>query len=103
MVGPPPPTWEIAAADAGAREVIAGIWRLRLPLAWGEISHVNAFAIAHDDGIMLVDCGSAGHHSAEDALVHALAEAGHELADVRMLVATHTHSDHVGLAEFVIA
>ena len=60
------------------------------------ISSVNAFAIARDDGIMLVDCGSAGDPSYRDALAAAMDAAGPRLADVRLLVVTHTHSDHVG-------
>jgi glyoxylase-like metal-dependent hydrolase (beta-lactamase superfamily II) len=82
---------------------VPGLWRLRLPLPWQHISHVNAYAIARDDGVMLVDCGTAGDDSCALALEHALGEAGFSLADVRLLVGTHVHSDHVGLAERVMA
>jgi glyoxylase-like metal-dependent hydrolase (beta-lactamase superfamily II) len=88
---------------AGAWEIEPGLWQLRLPLPWDTISSVNAFAIARDDGIMLVDCGSAGDPSHQKALEAALGAAGLSPADVRVLVATHTHSDHVGLAAWVIA
>jgi glyoxylase-like metal-dependent hydrolase (beta-lactamase superfamily II) len=78
------------------------IWQLRLPLPWPVVPHVNAYVIEGDDGIVLVDCGSAGHPSHREGLAAALAEAGHDLGDVRTLVGTHTHSDHVGLAEWVV-
>lgn len=73
-----------------------------MPLPWDTISSVNAFAIARDDGVMLVDCGSAGDPTHREALANALGTAGLALSDVRLLVATHTHSDHVGLAAWVI-
>jgi glyoxylase-like metal-dependent hydrolase (beta-lactamase superfamily II) len=80
---------------------VPGLWRLRLPLAWAAIGHVNAFAIDAADGIVLVDCGCAGHPSQQEALSVALAEAGHAVEDVRILVGTHVHSDHIGLAQWV--
>jgi len=92
----------VEPASAGAHQILPGLWQLRLPLAWEGIPHVNAFAVALDDGIMLVDCGSAGDPSDQDALSVALEKAGCSLAEVRVLVATHTHSDHVGLAAWVI-
>ena len=88
---------------AGAWEIEPGLWQLRLPLPWDTISSVNAFAIARDDGLMLVDCGSAGDPSHLEALSAAMDAAALRLADVRLLVVTHTHSDHVGLAAWVIA
>jgi glyoxylase-like metal-dependent hydrolase (beta-lactamase superfamily II) len=103
VVGPPPRSWSVDAPSAGAREVLPGLWRLRLPLPWAEIPHVNAFVIDIADGVMLVDCGPAGDSSCEESLHRALSQTGHSLADVRLLVGTHTHSDHIGLAAFVRA
>lgn len=82
--------------------MVPGLWQLRLPLPWDGIGSVNAFAIARDDGVMLVDCGSAGDPSYRRALTLALDQAGFGLRDVRVLVGTHTHSDHVGMASWVI-
>ena len=102
MVGPPPESWAVDPERAGAWEIEPGLWQLRMPLPWDTISSVNGFAVVRDDGIMLVDCGSAGDPTYRDALANALAAAGLSLSDVRLLVATHTHSDHVGLAAWVI-
>jgi glyoxylase-like metal-dependent hydrolase (beta-lactamase superfamily II) len=101
VVGPPPDSWAVDAQSAGAREVLPGVWRLRLPLPWRENPHVNAFVIDTDDGVMMVDCGPAGDPSCEASLDRAMAETGHSLAAVRVLVATHAHSDHIGLAALV--
>jgi glyoxylase-like metal-dependent hydrolase (beta-lactamase superfamily II) len=102
MTGPAPPTWIVNPALAGARLVAPGVWRLRLPMSWPDVDHTNAYAIERDDGLMLVDCGTAGDATCIAALDVALAQAGHALGDVRALVATHAHSDHVGLAAHVV-
>lgn len=98
MVGPPPASWEVRAEDASAQEILEGVWRLRLPLAWADIPHVNAYALAREDGgIALVDCGASGDPSCWDALLVGLRAAGFALTDVREVVLTHYHSDHAGL------
>jgi glyoxylase-like metal-dependent hydrolase (beta-lactamase superfamily II) len=71
-------------------------------MAWPTVDHANAYAIEADDGLMLVDCGTAGDESCMAALDVALAQTGHTVEDVRTLVATHAHSDHVGLAPHVL-
>jgi glyoxylase-like metal-dependent hydrolase (beta-lactamase superfamily II) len=100
MVGPPPDSWKVPPERARAFELAPGVWQLRLPLPWPVIPHVNAYWLA--DERVLVDCGSAGHPSHRAALSAALAVAGATVEDVRTLVGTHTHSDHVGLAAWVI-
>lgn len=59
--------------------------------------HCNAWAIAADEGIVLFDTGYAGEDGTRQ-LEFALAQVGFELTDVRLLVCTHAHSDHYGLA-----
>jgi glyoxylase-like metal-dependent hydrolase (beta-lactamase superfamily II) len=103
MTGPAPATWEIDPSLASAREIVPGIWRLRLPLSWVGIDHVNAYVIARDDGVILIDCGPGGHSSCLESLKAALEATGHGLTDVRVLGLTHAHSDHAGLARTVLA
>jgi glyoxylase-like metal-dependent hydrolase (beta-lactamase superfamily II) len=76
---------------------LPGIWRLRLPLPFPGVPHGNAWAIAADGGIVLVDTGMGGQYRLR-ALDLALAQAGFGVEDVRLLVCTHSHSDHYGLA-----
>jgi glyoxylase-like metal-dependent hydrolase (beta-lactamase superfamily II) len=93
----------VESASAAARELRPGVWRLRLPMPWESVSHVNAYAIAGADGkVLLIDCGTAGDPTTAAALEHALGQAGFALEDVELLVATHVHSDHVGLAAHVV-
>jgi glyoxylase-like metal-dependent hydrolase (beta-lactamase superfamily II) len=102
VVGPPPESWAVDPELARTFDIAPGLWSFRLPLPWHHITHVNAYAIERDDGIVLVDCGSAGDETHRGALEAALGRAGHSIEDVRVLVGTHTHSDHVGLAAWVI-
>ena len=85
------------ASWAAASEVMPGVWRLRLPLPWPGVPHVNAFAVAADGGIVLFDTGMATDDGLRQ-LELALAQAGFGLEDVRLLVCTHSHTDHYGLA-----
>ncbi len=98
MSGPPPASWAVDPDQAGARLVQDGLWRLRIPVGWEQFDHVNAYAIEHSGGILLVDCGTAGDPSCAMALERALADADLRLEDVTDLIVTHVHSDHVGLA-----
>ncbi len=81
--------------------VLPGIWRLRLPCPWPGVPHVNAWALAAGDGVVLFDTGVGGP-SAEGQLEMALRQAGFSLRDVRLLVCTHSHSDHYGAAGTVV-
>jgi glyoxylase-like metal-dependent hydrolase (beta-lactamase superfamily II) len=84
---------ELARAD----RVMGGVWRLRLPLPWPGVPHVNAFAIAAGSGVVLIDTGLA-EPGALGQLERALGQAGLKLEHVRLLACTHAHVDHYGLA-----
>jgi glyoxylase-like metal-dependent hydrolase (beta-lactamase superfamily II) len=75
-----------------AQPLAEGIWRV--PTSHRDRD--NAFLIAGDDGLTLVDVGWAG---APRKLLAALAELGRSPSDVKRVVLTHAHPDHVrGLA-----
>jgi glyoxylase-like metal-dependent hydrolase (beta-lactamase superfamily II) len=83
---------------ARADRILPGLWRLRLPITpWPGVPHVNAYAIASGAGVVLVDTGLA-EPGGLGQLERALALAGLRLEHVRLLVCTHAHSDHYGLA-----
>jgi glyoxylase-like metal-dependent hydrolase (beta-lactamase superfamily II) len=83
--------------DPRGERVLPGLWRLRLPLPWPGVPHVNAFAVRAVDGVVLFDTGFAADDGTR-ALEQALAQVGLRLEDVRLLVCTHAHTDHYGLA-----
>jgi glyoxylase-like metal-dependent hydrolase (beta-lactamase superfamily II) len=82
---------------ARADRVMPGVWRLRLPLPWPGVPHVNAWAIASGSGVVLIDTGL-DEPGALGQLERALDQAGLRLDHVRLLVCTHAHGDHYGLA-----
>src|SRR4051812_17858203 len=84
---------QIARAD----RILHGLWRLRLPLPWPGVPHVNAWALSAGSGVVLVDTGL-DEPGALGQLERALDQAGLRLDHVRLLVCTHAHSDHYGLA-----
>jgi glyoxylase-like metal-dependent hydrolase (beta-lactamase superfamily II) len=84
-----------------AEKVLPGIWRLRLPLPWPGVPHGNVWAVAADGGIVLFDTGIGGKGGLRRFDL-ALAQAGFGLEDVRLLVCTHSHTDHYGLAAPIV-
>lgn len=93
----------MAEAEAARTErVLPGVWRLRLPLPWPGVPHGNAWAVAADGGIVLFDTGMGGKGRLRQ-LDLALAQAGFGLEDVRLVVCTHSHADHYGLAAPITA
>lgn len=84
-----------------ARDLGDGIGQVPIPIPFRGLDWVNAYAIADDDGLTLIDCGvfsDDGH----DALVSGLRELGHDLSSLHTLVVSHLHPDHVGLAPRLI-
>jgi glyoxylase-like metal-dependent hydrolase (beta-lactamase superfamily II) len=65
------------------------------------VPHVNAFAIAAGSGIVLVDTGLY-EPGALTELERALGQAGLRLDHVRLLLCTHAHADHYGLAAPIV-
>jgi glyoxylase-like metal-dependent hydrolase (beta-lactamase superfamily II) len=91
----------MAAADRPepprTERILPGVWRLRLALPWPGVPHGNAWAVAADGGVVLFDTGIGGSGRLRQ-LDLALAQAGFGVEDVRLVVCTHSHTDHYGLA-----
>jgi glyoxylase-like metal-dependent hydrolase (beta-lactamase superfamily II) len=77
------------------RAAEAGIYRLAIPTPF-QIGRVNAYLI-EDSPLTLVDSGP-NSGKALDELERALRERGHAIEDIKLLVITHQHIDHFGLA-----
>src|SRR5688572_23141222 len=86
---------------ARAERIIPGIWRLRIPLPWFGVPHVNAFALSAGDGLILVDTGTAVNGDPTQ-LQLALSQMGRSLEDISLVVCTHVHVDHYGSAKPII-
>jgi glyoxylase-like metal-dependent hydrolase (beta-lactamase superfamily II) len=87
-------------APRGER-VLPGVWRLRLALPWPGVPHGNVWAVAADGGIVLFDTGIGGRGRMRQ-LDLALGQVGFGIEDVRLLVCTHSHTDHYGLAAPIV-
>lgn len=82
-----------------ARLQAAGIHRVSLSAA-NEMGRVNAW-ILDDDPLTLVDAGI-GAPGAIEALEAAFRAAGRRLEDLELVVLTHQHTDHLGLAAEIV-
>jgi glyoxylase-like metal-dependent hydrolase (beta-lactamase superfamily II) len=93
--------WSAAMArdrELGRGErILPGLYRLRLPLPLEGVPHCNAWAIAGESGVVLIDTGMHQPGSLAD-LERALDDVGLLLEQVRLTVITHAHSDHWGQA-----
>ena len=81
--------------DAAAQ---AGIHRLAIPTPF-QVGRVNAYLI-EDSPLTLLDSGP-NSAKAMDELEQALAAHGHAVEDIELLIVTHQHIDHFGLASIL--
>ena len=79
-----------------AREIVDGIWKITVPIPF-PLRTVNVFALVGKDGWALVDT-SMGTPDTREALWKGLERAGLSLDNLRTIVLTHHHPDHVGLS-----
>jgi glyoxylase-like metal-dependent hydrolase (beta-lactamase superfamily II) len=64
------------------------------------VGDVNVY-LAEGDPLTLIDCGVRTDQSYQ-RLTEALSECGHHIRDIRRLVITHHHVDHLGLAQRIV-
>jgi glyoxylase-like metal-dependent hydrolase (beta-lactamase superfamily II) len=81
----------------GVFDLGGNVFRIPLPLPFDGLRAVNIYAIADDDGLVLIDSGWA-IAEARAALSKALAALDRGLADVRRFLVTHIHRDHYAMA-----
>jgi glyoxylase-like metal-dependent hydrolase (beta-lactamase superfamily II) len=84
--------------EALATAAAAGIHRLAIPTPF-MVGRVNAYLI-EDSPLTLIDSGP-NSAKALDELEQALAARGHRIEDIELLVITHQHMDHFGLASIL--
>ncbi len=79
-----------------AREVAPGIWKITQPIPF-PLRTVNMYALIGQDGWALIDAGM-GTPEARTAFTVALQRASLNIANLRTIVLTHHHPDHIGLS-----
>jgi glyoxylase-like metal-dependent hydrolase (beta-lactamase superfamily II) len=83
------------------REVFPGIYMLELPLPFS-LGIVNVYLVKLEAGYLLIDTGMRTD-ACFDALVRALEGLSVEWHDIRHILLTHIHPDHIGLASKLTA
>jgi glyoxylase-like metal-dependent hydrolase (beta-lactamase superfamily II) len=79
--------------------ILPCLFEIRLPTPF-PVGDVNVF-LAEGDPLTLIDCGVRTDQSYQ-RLAESLAERGHHVRDLRRLVITHHHVDHLGLARRLV-
>ncbi len=87
-----------SAADGYEVARAAGIHRLAIPTPFA-VGRVNCYLI-EDEPLTLVDAGP-NSGRALDELQRGIAELGHRLEDIGLIIVTHQHIDHIGLVDII--
>jgi glyoxylase-like metal-dependent hydrolase (beta-lactamase superfamily II) len=89
----------VTPEQALEQAALAGIHCLRIPTPFA-VGRVNCYLI-EDEPLTLVDTGP-NSGKALDELESQLAAHGHSIDELELLIVTHQHIDHLGLAEIVV-
>ncbi|MGH8958293.1 MAG: MBL fold metallo-hydrolase [Acidimicrobiia bacterium] len=87
----------MSSVNEWARPLGQGISQITLPLPFTAPKTINAYVVESRDGLALIDCGvdsAEGRH----ALLGGLANLGYDAASIDILIVSHLHPDHVGMA-----
>ncbi|MEU5877828.1 MBL fold metallo-hydrolase [Spirillospora sp. NPDC047279] len=68
-----------------------------MPLHGSPLRSITVFLVETSEGLVLIDAGY-DHPSCWESFTASLAEIGHDLDAVRLVLLTHNHPDHVGFA-----
>ncbi|HEX7246384.1 MAG TPA: MBL fold metallo-hydrolase [Solirubrobacterales bacterium] len=88
----------MAPEQALEQAALAGIHCLSIPTPFA-VGRVNCYLL-EDEPLTLIDTGP-NSGKALDELQSQLAARGHAIEDLELLIVTHQHIDHLGLAEIV--
>jgi len=81
-------------------EIVPGLHQIRTPMNTPGLSFVMPYLFEEPDGVTLFDAGY-GTAEATTAMTEALAERGYQPSDIRRLIISHAHPDHLGMAGWV--
>src|SRR5688572_1653111 len=84
-------------SDPEIETVLPGLHRVPLPLPGDALKAVNVYLVEGDDGYTLIDSGW-DNPTSWAALSDGLRRAGADVREVRRVLVTHLHHDHLGQA-----
>jgi glyoxylase-like metal-dependent hydrolase (beta-lactamase superfamily II) len=85
--------------EALEQAALAGVHRLPIPTPFS-VGKINAYLI-EDDPLTLIDSGP-NYARGLDTLAEMMAAHGHAIEDIGLVLLTHNHTDHIGLAEIIV-
>ena len=78
-------------------EVRPGLWSIPVPWPGSGLRYTLAYLVSGRTGLALIDTGWPTEQ-AWTALCDSIAATGHDITDLKYMLVTHAHSDHLGLA-----
>jgi glyoxylase-like metal-dependent hydrolase (beta-lactamase superfamily II) len=82
------------------QEIVPGLYRLRTPMTSKALPWAMPYALCGPDGVSLFDSGY-GTPEAIESMESQLEAIGYEPAQIRRLIVSHSHPDHLGMAGWV--
>ena len=78
-------------------EVRPGLWSIPVPWPGSGLRYTLAYLVSGRNGLALIDTGWPTEQ-AWTALCASITQTGHDITDLKYMLVTHAHSDHLGLA-----
>ncbi|HLK73012.1 MAG TPA: MBL fold metallo-hydrolase [Streptosporangiaceae bacterium] len=78
-------------------EVRPGLWSIPVPWPGSGLRYTLSYLVAGRGGPALIDTGWPTDEG-WDALADRVAQTGHDLTEIRYVLVTHAHADHLGMA-----
>jgi glyoxylase-like metal-dependent hydrolase (beta-lactamase superfamily II) len=78
-------------------EVRPGLWSIPVPWPGSGLRYTLAYLVSGRTGLALIDTGWPTEQ-AWSALCASITQTGHDITDLKYMLVTHAHSDHLGLA-----